>query len=124
MYQVSTISYQLSDISDGGSVLRSRGRRLTERCPPPLLPLRSVLGRSQQPRRGDRVALALAVVFVFVVKGKGGGGGGGPFAIRVTRLMHSPASTTLPPAFVPDVVPVGSPGEKRLVVQPARAWKY
>ena len=62
MYQVSTIIYQLSDISDGGSVLRSRG----------------------------------------------------PFAIRVTRLMHSPASTILPPAFVPDVVPVGSPGEKNI----------
>ena len=37
-----------------------------------------------------------------------------PFAIRVTQLMHSPASTTLPPAFVPDVVPVGSPGEKKI----------
>ena len=110
-YQLSAISYQISAMADqfcgvGGDVGRN------DAPPPPPSPVRARPFTTT--RRGDRVALALAVVFVFVVKGKGGGGGGGPFAIRVTRLMHLPASTTLPPAFVPDFVPVGSPGEKKI----------
>ena len=88
-YQLSAIRYQRWRIGSAESGATSDGT-----IPPPLLPLRSVLGRSQQPRRGDRVALALAVVFVFVVEGKGGGGGSvvnaGECINRVTRIANGP----------------------------------